>query len=306
MNWTASTSAPTVISVAALPTATVVTSNVTSVLSGVQVLLTATVTDIAGGALAATAPSGLVTFYDTFGGVVSGLGSATLVGNGANTSIATLSVTGLAAGTHSIYAVYAGDSVYIGSTSAAITLGSTNYAVTFVPTTMTLNQGQTGQASLVVNFQGGFGGTVSFGCTPPPNIELTCSFNPTVLTASGTTTLVVGTVAPSSVSAEEKSEAARPGRLGARLAGGAALGMLLVWIRPRRLSSAFLLVIAIAILAGATGCGGTNLSQSGTPPPVTPTDPGTSLGTQILAITTAGSDGTNTVRHDFQYQVTVQ
>jgi hypothetical protein len=37
-----------------------------------------------------------------------------------------------------------------------------------------------------------------------------------------------------------------------------------------------------------------------------PSDPGSSLGTQILAITAAGSDGTNTVRHDYQFQVTVQ
>ncbi len=305
-NWTTSTSAPVVLSVTALPTSTVVASNVTSVLSGVQLLLTATVTDIAGGPLAAAAPSGVVSFYDTLDGVLSGLGTATLVGNGANTSVATLNVAGLAAGTHSIYAVYAGDSVYLGSTSAAITLGSTNYTGTFVPATMTLNQGQTGQASLVVNFQGGFGGTVSFGCTPPPNIELTCSFNPTVLTASGTTTLSVGTVAPSSATAGVRNEAVPPGPLGVRLAGGAALAMLLLCIRRRRLPAVMVVPLALGALLGATGCSGTNLAKSGTPPPVTPTDPGTSLGTHILAITTAGSDGTNTVRHDFQYQVTVQ
>jgi hypothetical protein len=30
------------------------------------------------------------------------------------------------------------------------------------------------------------------------------------------------------------------------------------------------------------------------------------LGTQIFTITTAGSDGVNTVRHNYQYQVTIQ
>jgi len=69
-----------------------------------------------------------------------------------------------------------------------------------------------------------------------------------------------------------------------------------------------LLLLLAVISLGVIGCTGTNVNSSGsTTPPVTPpTNPGTSLGTQILAITTAGSDGTNTVRHDFQYQVTVQ
>jgi hypothetical protein len=40
--------------------------------------------------------------------------------------------------------------------------------------------------------------------------------------------------------------------------------------------------------------------------PTTPTDPGTPLGTQSFTITTAGTDGVNTARHDYQYQVTIQ
>jgi hypothetical protein len=38
----------------------------------------------------------------------------------------------------------------------------------------------------------------------------------------------------------------------------------------------------------------------------TVSDPGTPLGTQIFSITTAGSDGVNSVRHNFQYQITIQ
>jgi hypothetical protein len=41
-----------------------------------------------------------------------------------------------------------------------------------------------------------------------------------------------------------------------------------------------------------------------TTPPVT--DPGTPLGTQNFTITTAGYDGVNTARHNYQYQVTIQ
>ena len=310
VDWTTSLSTPVVITVAALPTTIVVTSNVTNALSGVQVELTATVTNVAGGPLATTAPTGSVSFYDTYNGVVSSLGTAKLVSQGANTSIATLNATALSTGTHSVYAVYLGDTIYLGSTSPAIMLGLTNYAVTFVPTTMTVTQGQSGAATLVVNFQGGFGGSVSFGCTPPPNIELTCSFSPAVLTASGTTTLNVGTVvAQNDKRSGQSSDARQHGGYGGRVAGGAAMGMLLLCTRRKRLLPGLLLALLAVVSLGAMGCSGTNVNSTGTPttPPVTtPTTPGTSLGTQILTITTAGSDGTNTVRHDFQYQVTVQ
>jgi hypothetical protein len=288
------------VSVAAGASTIAVTSNVASALSGVAVLLTATVTGSAAGA-----PSGKVSVYDSFGGVLSVLGSATLASQTMSTSVASLSVTGLAAGSHSIYAVYAGDSTYLGSTSPAITLGSTSYAITLMPTTLTLKQGQAGQATLSVSYQGGFGGTVSFGCVPPANIEMTCSFSPTELTAGGSTTLAVGTVAPISVSGGEESEAVHPGRLGVSLTGEVAFALLLLG-RRRRLPSVLLLLLAMSALLGATGCSGTNLGQSGAPTPIAPSDPGTALGTQLLSITTAGSDGVNTVRHDFQYQVTVQ
>ncbi len=309
VDWTTSISTPVAITVAALPTTIVVSSNVSSALSGVQVELTATVTNIAGGPLATTAPTGSVSFYDTYEGVVSLLGLAKLVSQGANTSIATLIATGLSTGAHKVYAVYLGDTIYMGSTSPAITLGLTSYTVTFVPTTLTLKQGQTGLASLVVNFESGFGGSVSFGCTPPPNVQLICSFSPAVLTASGTTTLNVGTVlAQDDKRSGQSSEATQHSPLGG-LAEGAVMAMLLFCIRSKRRLPGLLLALVLAGSISVIGCTGTNVTSSSTtiPPPVTtPSTPGTSLGTQVLTITTAGSDGTNTVRHDFQYQVTVQ
>ncbi len=306
VDWITSTSPPVVVTVALLPTSVVVTSNVTNAVSGAQVELTATVTNTAGGPLATTAPSGSVTFYDTAGGAVSKLGTAPLASLGANTSVAMFNATGLTAGANSVYAVYFGDTVYLGSTSTAITVGATNFDVTFIPTTMTVNQGHVGVATLVVNYQGGFNGSVSFGCTPPPDIQMTCSFSPAVLTVGGTTTLSVGTVVGS---AAHGSGETSDGRMGGRLAGGAAMAIFLFWLRPKKRLPGVLLVLLTVASLGAIGCTGTSgLSSNGgaTSPVTTPSVPGTSLGTQLLSITTAGSDGTNTVRHDFQYQVTVQ
>jgi hypothetical protein len=38
----------------------------------------------------------------------------------------------------------------------------------------------------------------------------------------------------------------------------------------------------------------------------TPSDPGSPLGMQMFAITSAGSNGTSSVRHNYQYKVTIQ
>jgi hypothetical protein len=306
-NWLSSTSNAITVSVASLVTATTLSSNVTQVIAGEQVVLTATVTGTATGVVSLTSPSGSVDFYDTYNGLLSKLGTATLASYGANASVAMFNATGLPTGTHVIYAVYDGDTIYSASTSGTITLGLTNFSVSFVPSTLTLNQGQSGSATLLVNYQGGFAGSVAFGCVPPANVEITCNFNPSVLQAAGTTTLTVATVAPSARSGGQNA-----GLIG-RFAGGSVLAMLLLWVRPnRRYVRLGLLMLLLSVAASAmTGCQGTNLSSnssgSGSTPPVTPpSDPGSSLGTQILAITAAGSDGTNTVRHDYQFQVTVQ
>src|SRR5208337_5006443 len=61
-------------------------------------------------------PSGTVTFYDTFGGVKTALGSPGLNSSG----VAIFSTSGLAVGTHSITAQYVGDANFLGSASSAL------------------------------------------------------------------------------------------------------------------------------------------------------------------------------------------
>ena len=102
------------------------------------------------------------------------------------------------------------------------------------------------------------------------------------------------------------SQQARLGQ-GWFLTGGASLAALLCFMAPgrRRSIPTLLLVVFGACLTANLGCGkGGNASTD--PPSPTVTDPGTPLGTQIFTITTAASDGVNTVRHTYQYQLTVQ
>ncbi|MBS1799479.1 MAG: Ig-like domain repeat protein [Acidobacteria bacterium] len=302
-NWNTSTSSPQAVQPILLPSTLTLTSNTSTgtSLAGVNLILTATVFTTATNAVG---PTGNVVFYDTFNGSVIQLGTATaVIPNGPNQSIAIFTSTGLLAGTHSIYAIYGGDANFNTATSSTLPMTIADFTLTKVPQTLTLKAGQTGKAVILLGMVGGFNGTVTFGCTPPPNSETTCSFNPVTLTGGGSTTLQITTTAAT-------TQTASSGRLSSdwNLFGGSALAALFWFVAPRRrtaLSKLLLLLAAVAITANI-GCGaGKNGSNSGSGSGST-TDPGTPLGTQTFTITTAGSDGVNTVRHTDQYQVTIQ
>jgi trimeric autotransporter adhesin len=300
-DWATSTSAAVPVDLAAVPSMTVVTSNVSSPLAGVQVILTATVSSAAA---MGVAPTGTVTFYDTYNGTLLMLGSAALVPNGISSAAANLTPTSQLAGNNTVYAIYSGDTVYGGSTSPLFALAFSGYGATFMPSTLTLTPGQTGQSSVLVNLLGGFSGTVSLGCMPPASAELTCSFKPSTLTASGTATLTVVSVAPSNSTSSRGDAPARPGKLRgeAEMAGRSSLALLVLLVLPRRkrrLSATLLAMLLAATLMAASGCGsGSSTStsaQSGSP-----------LGSQILTITTAATNGDNTVTQTYFFQVNVE
>jgi len=67
--------------------------------------------------------------------------------------------------------------------------------------------------------------------------------------------------------------------------------------------SQLVLALAAVCVTANIGCGA---GTTATTDPAAVTDPGTPLGTQVFTLTVAGSDGVNTVRHTYQYQVTIQ
>jgi hypothetical protein len=296
-NWNPSTSVPQAVQPTLLPSTLTLTSNTTATLAGVNLVFTATVFTTATNSVG---PTGSVTFYDTFNGSVIQLGTPTpLTPNGPNQSIAIFSTTGLLAGTHSVYAIYSGDANFSTATASTLALTLSDFNLTNVPQTLTLKAGQTGKVVMLVGMVGGFYGTVTFGCTPPTNTETTCSFNPVTLTGGGSTTMTITTTAATTTS--PKAE------LGSQwnLFGGTALATLVLVAVPRRrrmLSRLVILLAAVCVTANI-GCGS---GKQATDDPPTVTDPGTPLGTQVFTITAAGNDGTNTVRHTYQYQVTIQ
>ena len=313
-NWTASTSGPEAVSPTILPDTLTLSSNVASgtSLSGVNVIFNAAASSTI---TYGTGPTGTVAFYDTFNSAVIALGNpAAVVANGPTAGVAVLSTTGLLPGTHRIYAMYSGDANYAPATSAVLTLTLSDFGLTLTPSMLTLAQGKTQQVATLVNASGGFTGMVSLGCLPPASSQATCSFSPSAVAGGGTAVLTITTAAPTAALSRLPARRLWPA------ASGASLALLLLLVTParsRRLPSLLTLLFASALSLSSLGCA---LGSVGTPSNSNPANggstgggsgsasgsSGTPLGTQNFTITTAASDGVNTVRHTFQYQVTVQ
>jgi trimeric autotransporter adhesin len=269
------------------------TSNASSTISGIAVVLTATIT---GSTTTGAAPTGTVSFYIA-GSTPMLIGTASVgsAGNGVGTAV--FSTSTLPSGSLTIYAIYNGDTNFGSATSNRITLGLSDYNLVFVPQTLTMTRGQTATATAVISLINSFPGTVILGCAPAPDTNMTCSFNPTVVTGGGPATLTVVTTAPKTAALD----GAQRNSLGA--AGGVTLAALLCCLLPgrgrRRTPTLLLLLMAFGLMMNM-GCSSENDS------PIAAGDAGTPLGTTLLVINTAGTDGSNTVRHNYTYQVTVQ
>ena len=313
-NWNTSTSGAVAVSPTILPDALTVSSSVTSSssLAGENIIFTGSVvTDITYG----TGPTGTISFFDTFNGAVVQLGNATtLVANGPTASIALFTTTGLLPGLHRIYAQYSGDDNYASATSPVMQLSLADFSVSMTPTSLTLAQGKSQQITVFVGNSGGFSGTVSLGCTPPSSSEATCTFAPSTVTGGGATTLTITTV---TAQASSRPTPGQRAGLWTAAAGTTLTGFVLLLVPGgrRRLPSLLAVLFAIALSAnvgcgiGVTGTSSSASSGSGSDSGSgsgSSGDSGTPLGTQNYTITAAATDGVNTIRHTYQYQVTVQ
>ena len=305
-NWNTSTSAAVSVLPTILPTALTVTTNTngSNSLNGVNIIFTGSVT---ANTNFGTGPTGYVTFFDTYNGAVLPLGNGSaIVANGANASNVRLTTTGLLPGLHHIYAQYTGDDNYASATSAVTTLSISDFSVTMNPSTLTITRGQNGTATALIGATGGFTGNISPGCSPPGDSEATCSVSPASVPVGQSATISFLTVAPRTNRSTQRVNSVS----GWRYATGATLASLFFFLAPRRrrsLPSLVLVLLAVSLTADL-GCGlGTTIAAaSGGGTGTNPSDPGTPLGTQNYIITAAGSDGVNSVRHTYQYQVTIQ
>ncbi len=238
-------------------TAVTLTSDQATVIAGNAVTFTATVSPLG----TTGTPTGIVTFKD----------GATTIGTGVLNAadVATLAISTLASGAHSITAVYAGDTNYATSTSPAVTqtvqdfqfvVNGTNVNGATAPVlTQTVSKGSTATYSLIISPSPNatFPNAIALALTGLP-VGATATVTPSTIAAGAGATTVTVVVTTAGMAAARPLE-------DKRMPGGAVLGLLLPALgllrlrrvdrKTRRMLLLGLLLVAIMAL-GMVGCGG--------------------------------------------------
>jgi hypothetical protein len=190
-------------------TTTTLTSSSNPAFSGASVTFTATVTTTGG-----NAPTGTVTFND--GTTALGTGTLSTV---SGAQVATFATSTLTVGTHSITAVYGGDSKNAGSTSSVLSqviAAPPTFTMTTPTTPHTLLSGQSTMSStFTVTPTGGaatFAADVTFVCNGLPDATVTCSAPQINAGATGTQTVIltITTKGPNSGTVKRRADNRSP------------------------------------------------------------------------------------------------
>ena len=222
---------------------------------GSVVTLTASVASIAN---PQGVPTGAVTFKD--GATVLGVG--TLSGGSASLNVSTLAL-----GTHSLTAVYGGNSSYTTSSSAVLTqvvVSSVDQGFSFdvTPTTVSLQSGSKTTLQVTLSVAETFTGPISFGCGGLPSAA-TCTFSQDQIAGQAgmkkAITVVLDTGNPLGAGATARNETVKRGGSNVLLCGFPAvlLASLLLGRRyrgaiPFRLGA---FIAVLGTLAIVSGCG---------------------------------------------------
>jgi hypothetical protein len=211
-------------------------------------------------------PTGTVTFLD---GTAS-LGTAQLNASGG----ATLNLSSLSLGAHSISASYGGDANDSPSTSAVLTVSVSNaeYAMVVSATSVNLAPGQPSSLTVTLIPEDGFNQPIDLTCSGLPQ-GTTCSFNPATVTPNGAPVMSTVTmmIPVQTALAPRQAPHSVPG--GGTLAFGwvmpwgfiSLLGLAKTRKRSQIAQWSFRLVVAAAFIAGSlwvSGCGYSANSRS--------------------------------------------
>jgi hypothetical protein len=256
---------------------TLSSSNATANLSS-PVTFTAAVASLTTGT-----PTGTVNFFD--GQAL--LGSIPLNSQG----IASYTSSSLVAGLNGITAVFMGNTDFVGSTSSALneTIIAPDYNVTANPTSLTVQQGETGTATFTITPVGGFDQAIQFSCSGLP-VHSACSFNPGIITPNGaaiTSTLTITTDVNTSLLADPNSRQWIALASHSRIAIGSCL---LLWVfRRKRTTASRIKPMWMILTATALLCAGLVVVGCGTAPPPLPLTPTGTSSVTIIASTSASN-----------------
>jgi len=258
-------------------------------------------------------PTGNITFTDsttgaTLGKVLASASTNASTGMSIATAQLTVASTQLASGSNIVSAVYAGDSNYTGSTSAAavaVTLQSM-FSAQLNPTSVTFNENGNGNASITLTPNVTFPLPVTLSCGNLP-LGMSCSFLPSVVPAGAGATTSTITIQYASAAAQKRRKAvalSNPGYpwKGAPTVAGFALLSLLVMPRRRR-SQWLACTLLLAMAFVGISCGGSNASApsstvQSTTTMLTSTTPTAQLGAAVMfsvSVTSIGGTPTGVV-----------
>jgi hypothetical protein len=228
--------------------------------------------------------------------------------------VATLTVSSLPAGAHSITAAYGGSTNFAVSTSAALvqTISAPDYKITSDKSAATILAGQSATFSITTQSVSGFAGTVSFSCGNLPTLA-TCTFTPASVSVTGagtavTSTLVVKTTGPHASLLNPFPNLHPTRTLYATLASFMPFGLGFVLMSGagsfKRRRIALTLFLGLLVIVGIAGCGG---STTPTPPVVPSTPAGTTAFTVLTTSTTnTGSPSPANPNQQLNISITVQ
>jgi phospholipase/lecithinase/hemolysin len=246
-----------------VPTSTVVAATNANTNLNAAVQLNASVTGTSG------TPVGTVTFYDG----TTAIGSS-LVSGSTTTAAATLTISTLKAGVHSITAQFAGVNGYGSSTSPAFTETIVAPALqeSFASSSITVPHGGAGTVALTITPVGGYTGTATIACGALP-AHVSCTPSPTSVTFNGGSTAQSVQIAfnADALTASLVRPGATPADVMLAWSAFPCLGLMGLAGFRRRMAgcgkavSTLAMLLLLAAAAGVTGCGGDpNAAASGT------------------------------------------
>jgi len=227
---------------------------------GQSVTFTATVADTVTGE--PFVPTGAVKFYD---------GSTFLVSVNLSAGVAAFSTSTLAPSSnpHGITAQYSGDANFAAKISSVLsqTVLLPNYSLS-VSGSQTVNPGSSATYKITQTANNGYKGTVNFPATACSGLPsgTSCSFSPSSVAGSGSTTLTISTTGPTAALIAPQMPRGGALDLWASLGGLGLVGVVLAgdWSsRKRRRLGTVLAVLAVMFLITLVGCGGGGSSSGG-------------------------------------------
>ncbi|MDE1155962.1 MAG: Ig-like domain repeat protein [Acidobacteriaceae bacterium] len=208
------------------------------------------------------APSGTVQFYDSVGGATATLlGTAQPINTGNGSTLISTLAPVLSAGTHTITAVYSGDSNWNSATStSSVTIVATNPDFSLTgPTALSLTAGGSGNVALTTSSVLGFNTPLAVACsgTLPEGISCTSA----TITPGATGSITLTSVAPGtllSAGNHQNSNLPWEAPTAITLAGL----VLLIAPRRRRMAPLAILLLSVGAGFGLTGCGSNHVDTT--------------------------------------------